>query len=347
MTNEQKTKPIQTILLLIPTIVLSWIFVHVFAILGIFLAVAYPIWWLIFPRLTPCIFCRTTPLGEKCRACHEIVTVERRYPTSFASITRNFLMILLISGVSVLTVYGETFVLNKLGIQLEEASVEFIIPDKQQYKIGEIFPIDLNINSNGVNINAVQTDIAFNPDKVEIVKLSLEESFAQIFIQKEINNDDGYLRVTGGLPSPGYKGDNGHFATVYFQSKEAGIFEIQFLPSSLVLENDGNGTNVLKSYPKTSYLIKPEYVTETEKELQSTILSLNGNGVLGVDSKNNQMLFFDTTENTENIMGVEDVGDLDNSTTTEETEHKKTCWEILLMIDQWIVGLFTKLFKLF
>jgi len=344
MTNMQGAKPLQTILLLIPTIVLSWFFVHVFAVLGIFLAVAYPIWWMIFPKLTPCIFCRTTPLGEKCRACHEVVTIDRRYPTSLGSIGRNFLMIMLISGISILTVYGEIQALNKFGIQLEQAKVEFIIPDKQQYKIGEIFPIELNINSNGVNINAVQTDIAFNPEKIEIVKLSLEESFAKIFIQKEINNESGYLRVTGGLPSPGYKGDDGHFATVYFQSKEAGIFEIQFLPSSLVLENDGNGTNVLKSYPKTSYLIKPEYVTETEKELQSTILSLNSNEVLGVDSTNNQMLFFDTTGNTENIMGVEDV---DTTDPIEVTEQKKTFWEILLIVDQWIVGLITKLFELF
>ena len=345
MTNWQRTKPIQTLLLLIPTIVLSWIFVHVFAVLGIFIAVAYPIWWLIFPKLTPCIFCRTTPLGEKCRACHEVVTIDKRYPTNLGSIARNFLVILLISGISVLTVYGETIVLNKLGIQLEEAKVEFVIPDKQQYKIGEIFPIDLDINSNGVSINAVQADIAFDTDKVEIVKLSLEESFAQIFIQKEINNESGYLRITGGLPSPGYKGDKGHFATVYFQSKKAGIFDIQFLPSSLVLENDGNGTNVLKSYPKTSYLIKPEYVTETERELQSTIQNLDNDGVLGVDSTNKQMLFFDTdNEDTENVMGIDDIQD---PVLVDEQVQKKTCWEILLMIDQWIVGMFTKLFELF
>lgn len=342
MTNRERTKPIQTILLLIPTIVLSWIFVHVFAVLGVFLAVAYPIWWLIFPKATPCIFCRTTPLGEKCPACHEEVTIDRRSPTNFMSVTRNFLIIMLISGISVLAVYGETLALGKLGIQLEEAKVEFIIQDKQQYKIGEIFPIDLNINSNGVSINAVQTDIAFNPDKIEIVKLSLEESFAQIFIQKEINNEDGYLRVTGGLPSPGFKGDNGHFATVYFKSKEAGLFDIQFLPSSLVLENDGNGTNVLKTYPKTSYLIKPEYVTETEKELQSTILSLN-NGVLGVDSTNKQMLFFDTSGDTENVMGIEDP---DTKVSVPEPQHKKTVFEILLAIDKWIISIITKIFSI-
>lgn len=150
--------------------------------------------------------------------------------------------------------------------------------------------------------------------------------------------------MTGGLPSPGYNGDNGHFATIYFQSKEAGIFDIQFLPSSLVLENDGNGTNVLKSYPKTSYLVKPEYVTDTERELQSTILSLN-NDVLGVDTTKNQMLFFDdATNNTESIMGVEDPEIID---TTIEVKHRHSFFEILFEIDKWIIGAITKLFQIF
>lgn len=348
MNNLQSSKPIQTILLLIPTVVLSWIFVHVFAILGVFLAVAYPIWWIIFPKLTPCIFCRTTPLGEKCKTCGEVVTMQNRAPTNFKSVTINFLTILLISGVSILTVYGESIALEKFGIQLEEPKVEFVIQDKQQYKIGEIFPIDLNIDSNEVYINAVQADIAFDTDKVEIVKLSLEESFAEIFIQKEINNENGYLRITGGLPSPGFNGDNGHFATVYFQSKEAGIFEIQFLPSSLVLENDGNGTNVLKSYPRTSYLIKPEYVTDTERELQSTILSLN-NEVLGVESTQNQMLFFgDDTYGTENIMGIEDQDtNTDTTLPSAEDKHQHTFFETLFMIDTWIIGIITKFFAMF
>jgi len=346
MNNLQSSKPIQTILLLIPTVVLSWIFVHVFAILGVFLAVAYPIWWIIFPKLTPCIFCRTTPLGEKCKSCGEVVTMQNRAPTNFKSVAINFLTILLISGVSVLTVYGESIALERLGFQLEEPKVEFVIQDKQQYKIGEIFPIDLDINSNGVYINAVQADIAFDPDKVEIVKLSLEESFAEIFIQKEINNDNGYLRITGGLPSPGFNGADGHFATVYFESKEAGIFEIQFLPSSLVLENDGNGTNVLKAYPKTSYLIKPEYVTDTERELQSTIISTN-NGVLGVDSTQKQMIFFDdNVYEDDNVLGVED-SEIDTPTTTTETKPKSRFFEILFMIDKWIIGTITKLFRIF
>lgn len=342
--NWKRTKPILTILTLIPIIILSWISIHVLAILGIFVAVAYPILWILFPKLIPCIFCRTADPGEICSACGEIVTEQDRSPKNFKSAIKNVFLILLISGISMLTVYGETVVLDTLGIQLEEPRVEFIIQDKQQYKIGEIFPIDLNINSNGVYINAVQADIAFDPKKIEVVKLSLEESFAQIFIQKEISNENGYLRLTGGLPSPGYQGDNGHFATVYFQSKEAGIFEIKFLPSSLVLENDGNGTNVLKSYPTSSYLIKPEYVNDTERELQSTILNVNSNSVLGVDSTKKQMLFFDTTDSSENIMGVKD---LDTTTTTEETpEPKKTCWEILLIIDKWILAIITKIFKI-
>lgn len=340
MNNDKKTRPIFIILLMVPIIVLSFIFVHVFAVLGIFVAVAYPIWWIIFPRKTPCFFCRFSNPGEICFACKEPVTIEDRTPKSFKSLVTNFFFILMITLVSIGTIYLEHIVLEKAGIQLTQPKVEFVIQDKMQYKIGEIFPIALDINSNGVYINAVQTDLSFDPEKVEVQKIDIKESFANIFIQQEINNEDGYLRLTGGLPSPGYNGVEGHFATVYFKSKEAGIFDIQFLPSSMVLANDGSGTNVLKSYPKTSYLIKPEYVTETEQELQNQMLQATN--VLGVDQKDNQMLFFDTYSS--DIMGVTDI-----DTTPEEQDTEvslpKSCWQILLMIDEWIISFFSKIFS--
>ncbi len=340
--NNKKDKSLLTILLVVPIAIISLFFVHILAVLGVFVAVAYPIWWIIFPKKTPCLFCRFSNPGEKCFACREEVTFEDRTPKSFSSLVINFLFILLITCVSVGTVYLENIVLEKMGIQLSETKVEFIIEDKMQYKIGEIFPINLDINSNGVYINAVQTDIGFDPDKVEIEKIDIQQSFANIFIQQEINNEDGYMRLTGGLPSPGYNGEKGHFATVYFKSKAAGLFDIQFLPSSMVLANDGDGTNVLKTYPKTSYLIKPEYVTETEQELQ--IQMLQASNILGVQEKDNQMLFFD--EPNSSVMGVIDFETTsDGDDLANDGTKALSFWQILLIVNEWIIDFFTKLFS--
>lgn len=329
-------RPLKAIFMVIGVLLLSYVLVHVFALLGVFIAVAYPLWWILFPQFTACIFCRSTGIGKKCKSCQQIVENRVSPPRNFRSVIINTLTIFLVSIISIGTVYVEYRILEKSELLSEQPKlVEFIIPEKKQYKIGEIFPVDLEVNTNDIAVNAVQTDLSFDTDKVEIVKLSLENSFAQIFIQKEINNEDGYLRLTGGLPNPGFTGEKGHFATAYFLAKEAGLVNFSFLPSSLVLANNGNGTNILKSYPTITYLIKPEYITDTEKEMQESLFTSN---VLGVESNEEQILFFDDTEN--NVLGVQD-GNLDIQ------EDSFSFWKLIAKIDMWIIELFKGIFSIF
>jgi len=46
--------PIMSLILIIPFIIASWLLVHVLTIFGIFLAVAYPLWWIFAPSQTVC-----------------------------------------------------------------------------------------------------------------------------------------------------------------------------------------------------------------------------------------------------------------------------------------------------
>lgn len=323
--------------MIVGVLILSYILVHVFALLGIFVAVAFPLWWILFPQFTSCIYCRNTPVGKRCKSCNEIVQSKVSPPKNFRSVILNTLTILLVSIFSVGTVYLEYKVLERANFLPEKSKlVEFIIPEKKQYKIGEIFSVDLEIDTKDVAINAVQTDLSFDTEKLELKKLSLEKSFAQIFIQKEINNESGYLRLTGGLPNPGYSGEKGHFATAYFMAKGAGLVDISYLPSSLVLANNGSGTNILKSYPTITYLIKPEYLTDTEKEMQDSIFSSN---VLGVDSNTNQILFFEDED--DYVMGIQD------EITNSEEEESLTFWHIVAKIDSWIIKMLVSVFTFF
>src|SRR6185437_8354598 len=61
--------------------------------------------------------------------------------------------------------------------------------------------------------------LGFNPAKVEVVGVSTQDSFAKIFIQKTIDNTSGYVRLTGGIPNPGWAGTNGLFETIYLKAK--------------------------------------------------------------------------------------------------------------------------------
>ncbi len=142
-----------------------------------------------------------------------------------------------------------------------------------------------------IPINAVQADLGFEPEKLEVVDISTEDSFANIFIQKETNNEVGYARLTGGLPNPGFFADRGIFGTIFFKGKIPGIVKIEFLPSSMVLANDGRGTNILKNLASVSYLILPEKISKEEEEMQENVSMKSV--ILGEKTEDMQMKFYE------------------------------------------------------
>jgi len=188
-----------------------------------------------------------------------------------------------------------------------------------------------------VPINAVQADIGFEPHKLEVVDVSTEDSFANIFIQKEINNEVGYVRLTGGLPNPGFFTDHGVFGTVFFKGISPGIVRIEFLPSSMVLGNDGRGTNVVKDLVTVSYLILPERISEEEEEMQksASIESV----VLGESSENTQMKFYEETK----VLGAKIEQEMQEKPKINLTS---IFLDVLEEIDRFVLTLWEKVFSL-
>ncbi len=252
-------------------ILASWFLIHLFAIFGVFLALAYPVWWLLDLKRFPCLWCRIKKIAS-CQFSHSLLDT---------------VLILIFTLFSFGLVFVESRILFKMGFPPTPKTVSFVIPSKGQYRLGEIFPLKIEVTGIKVPINAVQADLGFNPERLEIVNISTTDSFANIFIQKEINNEVGYARLTGGLPNPGFFSDRGLFGTVYFKGKSPGVTKIEFLPSSLVLANDGRGTNVLRELTSVSYLILPERISQKEEEMQkSTFLQ---SAVLGEKIESAQM----------------------------------------------------------
>jgi hypothetical protein len=287
----------------------SWILIHLLAVFGFFLALSYPVWWLLFPKQTVCFMCRVKKEGETCPFCRRIIQpVEGSSPKNLLSSVYNGLLVLLFFLISVTVVFAESQLLFKMGFPPTPKTVSFVIPKKGQYRIGEIFKMKIEISGIKVPINAVQADLAFDPEKIEVIDVSTEESFADIFVQKEIDNVAGYLRLTGGLPNPGFFSDHGIFGTVHFKAAHPGIVKVEFLPSSMVLANDGRGTNVLKDLQAVSYLVLPEKITKEEEELQKSITLMPV--VLGKSTTNTQMKFYEDNK----VLGAQ---------TTKEIQEKK------------------------
>src|SRR4030042_3001878 len=300
-------------------IIVSWLLIHFLAVFGIFLALAYPFWWLLAPQKTLCLFCEIGKLKE-CSFAHSLI---------------NGGIILVLSLFSFGLVFLEGLILFKMGFPPTPKTVSFVIPPKGQYRLGEIFPMKIEIAGIKTPINAIQADLSFEPQKLEVVDISTQDSFANIFIQKEINNEVGYARLTGGLPAPGFFADKGVFGTVFFKGKSPGVVKIEFAPSSMVLANDGRGTDVLRELAAVSYLILPEKISPEEEEMQKEIVLKPL--VLGPETEETQMKFYEE----ERILGVQVGQEIEKE---KKFNLGKTILEFLEKADRAILSFWGKIF---
>ncbi len=301
-------------------IIFSWVVIHVLAFLGIFIALAYPLWWLFSPFRLECLACRLKKTTN-CRFSHALISMA---------------LLLIFTAVSLGLVFAERQALLVFGFLPAAKTAYFSIPPKGQYRLGEIFPVKVDVAGINQPVNAVQADLSFDPEKLEVVEISTTDSFATIFIQKEINNLTGHARLTGGLPNPGYFSNHGLFGTFLLRGKSPGIAKVQFLPSSMVLANDGRGSNILKEFAAVSYLILPEKISPGEEKLQKDVTI--DTTVLGESSDKTQMTFYSE----EPVLGV--------NTPQEVPTTKSLSWiEIILEqlenLDNFILTQWSKVIK--
>jgi hypothetical protein len=256
---------------------LTWVFIHLYAFLGFFFFLLFPLFY--FLNKGRCLACSLT--RKRCLLCR-VASINRPWAQSrlywFSS--RAFLIFLLFLF-SLFFVWLESLALRDFGYPLAPKSAVFEISPKGEYRLGEVFPLEIKVANINLPINAVQAIISFDPELAEVVDISTEGSFASIFIQKEINNEAGYVKFSGGLPNPGFKGPEGVFGKVLLKGKRPGILTVEFLPSSMVLVNDGRGTNILKESTSANYLILPEPVVEENEALT----------VLGEESEANLIFY--------------------------------------------------------
>ena len=137
-------------------IITSWLLIHVMAVLGVFLAFAYPLWWVLGFKKFTCLWCRMKETS-KCAFSHSLIDSG---------------LILIFALVSFGLVFAESKILFKMGFPPTPKTVTFIIPTKGQYRLEEVFPMKIEINGVKIPINAVQADLSFSPDKVEVVDVS-------------------------------------------------------------------------------------------------------------------------------------------------------------------------------
>lgn len=132
-----------------------------------------------------------------------------------------------------------------------------ISPTSGTFEVGSTFDLSFIVDTGGESVNAVEANIKFPADKLQIVNPAASTSFISIWVTAPtFSNVDGTLRFQGGLPSPGIKTSAAVISTVTFRVRAPGTARIAYQPDSKVLRNDGEGTNILSSTTSADFVLK-------------------------------------------------------------------------------------------
>ncbi len=137
----------------------------------------------------------------------------------------------------------------------------YLSPSIGTYTVGNTFLVQLKVNTGGVPINAADGILIFDPDKLEVRKISKTNSIFTLWVQEPVfSNSVGTINFAGGKPSPGFTGAAGTIITITFKARTSGTANVTFASGS-VLADDGKGTNILANMGSGSYQLTTKQIT--------------------------------------------------------------------------------------
>lgn len=129
----------------------------------------------------------------------------------------------------------------------------YLSPSSKTVAIDETFTVAVYVRTDSA-VNAAEATVNFPNDLLKANTVSKSGIFTLWTQDPKISNTAGTITFSGGLPSPGYKGNSGKLITVTFAAKKAGKPKVTISGGS-VLANDGVGTNILTSQGSATYTI--------------------------------------------------------------------------------------------
>ncbi len=119
-------------------------------------------------------------------------------------------------------------------------------PASGTFTVGGTFSVSVILNTAGQAVNAIEANLSFSPDKLQVVSPLIGTSIIGVWTnQPNFDNQKGFLSFQGGLPDPGITTSRGVVATITFRVRSVGAATVKFLDSSKVLLNDGLATDFL------------------------------------------------------------------------------------------------------
>lgn len=162
-----------------------------------------------------------------------------------------------------------TLLLLPGGVFAAEAAL-FVEPETGAYTIGEIFEIRVYADTDGAEVNAAEAELTFNPDAIEVQRISTEGSILDAWpTEPTFSNQAGTVRFAGWTKSP-YRGSRGLLVTIVFKALSSRPSNA-YLAAGAILAADGKGSNIITSMRSGLYTVEPrEEGARLEIEATST-----------------------------------------------------------------------------
>lgn len=131
-------------------------------------------------------------------------------------------------------------------------SVLFLSPVGGTFYKGDIFSVDVFVDTQGQNVNAVASYISYPEGILQPVSIDTVGSTMEFVVER--NYGGGRIEISGGTPTPGFNGVY-KIASVKFQPLTAGKANLSFFEDSAVLLDRGN-QNIFRGGENVTYEIK-------------------------------------------------------------------------------------------
>ena len=141
-----------------------------------------------------------------------------------------------------------------LFVDSTHAAKIYFEPAEKMYEVGESFSINIRLDTQGEEINALDLGILY-PPLFEVKSISKTGSTIQLWVQDPNFTSTGVF-ISGGSPG-GIRSSNALIAKINFKAKAIGDGGLQLTPASSVLLNDGQGTSVVLSAGAAIFRVNP------------------------------------------------------------------------------------------
>lgn len=159
-----------------------------------------------------------------------------------------------------------------------------VLPVVGTHQVGDVFTVSVFINTSSKPINAVEGQVSFNPDELEVSGISEEGSVIGSWTREPILSEEGGISFGGGIAG-GFTGDSGKIFSIDFRARRIAQGAIRFTVGAAILADDGMGTNIIESMNAGAYDI-------TAKEVLPVIVQSGAPSpmVLGASSSTTEVL---------------------------------------------------------